>query len=192
MCVHGRSSDPQCDVRAGPAPVDLVGWVPATEAASAGVANELARLSQENHLLRSAAGARESFDGLQFDELVALLRQDTLPEDTIAAVRELEERDGLPLSQADPVLHVGHLFESLQDPLSRNHVQTPREYSKEPDPNVVMEGLALGPLIPDGLVMREKWYYELTPLGRRFRSRLLLQGALEERLSKLWASQHGI
>jgi hypothetical protein len=52
---------------------DLIGWVRADEATNPEVMNELARLSGENWELRSQMKSAESFDGLEFEDLVRLL-----------------------------------------------------------------------------------------------------------------------
>src|SRR5262249_2111494 len=107
---------------------DLVGWVRGDNTPTAEVANELARLSHENSMLRSqlSAAASREFDSLTFKELIGILRQSRIPDNQKAFVyKQLpdsyfteEVRQVYIQGSGENLKHAGDLFEIFGPGLS--------------------------------------------------------------------------
>jgi Domain of unknown function (DUF4062) len=105
---------------------DLVGWIRADDVPGAEVTNELARLSNENRELRSQLSSQKGeFNGLTFDELVQLLRNDIVPEGPRSFIfNTIADPSTLPndiketyYDNFDNIRHLGDVFEYLSVPI---------------------------------------------------------------------------
>jgi len=110
----------------------LVGWIRADNVPSAEVTNELARLSNENRELRSQLSSqRGEFNGLAFDELIKILRNDKVPEESRGLVATLPNAGGVPHEVQEiyfnnyyqEIKHQGDVFEVLSIPLATQPVE---------------------------------------------------------------------
>ena len=153
---------------------ELVGWVRGSDATSPQTADELVRLSRENADLRARLERHGpgDYDGVTFDELVKILREEQLSTAVESVVpRFLAKNTGL-------------LFEHFLEQLAREEVLA----NNSADPI----GIAMRTLEAHGLVKSDyqggTHYYSLTQMGRRFRNRLLASGSAEQRRRDLWGA----
>jgi hypothetical protein len=166
---------------------DLVGWIRANDVPGAEVTNELARLSQENRELRSQLSSQKGeFNGLTFDELINILRNDRVLEEERGLVTATTTYVGLAprfprdveevyfKNYYEEIRHQGDVFEILSLPLATQ---------------VLKRNNANEKLISYGLAEDEGnfEYMKLTDAGIRFRNRLLAIGDLEFRRKTFWA-----
>jgi len=161
---------------------NLKGWIRAEDAASPALASELAKLSEENRELRNRMRenrAADDFEGLQFEEVVTILKGQFVPSGSAPYVEPYASPESTPRFL---LVHAGHLFERLQDKLA---IGVPVRRSEDDD--------ILQPLLALGLVEKDyRWepnHYLLTQSGRRFRNRLLLSGPIATRLQGMWATE---
>jgi hypothetical protein len=161
---------------------DLVGWIRADEVPGAEVTIELARLSNENRELRSQLSSQiGEFNGLGFDELIKILRNDKVPEEGRGLVTTtIENFRVLPRDLQEiyfnnyyqEIRHQGDVFEILSLPLATQKVMRNDTNDK---------------LISYGLAESDGPYLKPTDAGIRFRNRLLAAGDLEFRKKTFWA-----
>ena len=179
---------------------DLHGWVRGDEAIDPEVTNELARLSRENHDLRSKISeSEESFCGLTFDEMSALLRQDKVDITRYSAVSYVLAGvlaiGGIANTDMNiPILstliqHSGDVFEYSHDCLSLHTVKEEIDQAFAIDASQLQLKL-IHRLISPGLVQAREAdldvIYKLTDDGRRYRNRLLTVGDRQTRRTVFW------
>ncbi len=150
---------------------DLVGWVRASDAISARTAEELSRLSSENASLRAAAKSSiEMYDGVTFEQLVGILKDDFIP-------------GALAVKLPDKVTHAGLLFDNHLERLAPG-----LKLQNMPEFQATHQAMRI--LIGHGLIsvqhLSGAQNYELTPTGRRFRNSLLAFGSRDRRFKELW------
>jgi hypothetical protein len=147
------------------------------------VTNELARLSQENRELRSQLSLqKDDFNGLTFDELIKLLRNDSIPADKSAFVWNSVTQDFLPPDVAksysgnpQAIRHLGDAFEFLSFKLATGKVRAAQNNETHLK------------LVSYGLVETDQGLdFKMTHTGLRFRNRLLTAGDLEFRRKTFW------
>jgi uncharacterized protein DUF4062 len=167
---------------------DLVGWIRADAVPTAEVTKELARLSQENRDLRSKLAAQaDTFDGLPFEEMVRLLRNEEIPDFYQFFESAFNDYHRLPIDVVNRISeckeskprNVGELFDALQDVLAAGEAWL---NSNQVDILYAFNRIAGYGLIQSGEYVSK---FILTDLGRRFRNRLLQLGGPEER-RRLW------
>ncbi len=193
---------------------DLIGWVRGDEAANATVTNELARLSNENNELREKLAARkESFGGLEFDELVDQLCQDKLDFTNLLAVNsELEQilsacgvkhpyntyNKTTYLSQI--FKHTGYIFDIFMDYLSSYDIPACQVWPMGDQKDVVKKypvnhptSYLMSRLVAWGLVARTipegVYSFSISDPGRIFRNHLHLIGDRDTRTRLLWSPE---
>lgn len=167
---------------------DLKGWVRAEEAASPEAMNELARLSRENDELRQRLSASaEKFDGLSFEEMVPMLREDR-------RIGKVHVESGHNVLASFPNNHIfihenaGHLFDLCMESLSStadNYFYWKIKGAKES----ILIVYEFDVLARHGLANKVSGSsYKLTEMGRRFRNRLLTYGDRQQltRFRELW------
>ena len=148
---------------------DLVGWVRGNEAVDPQVANEIARLSRENSDLRATVSARqELFNGLDFDGLLSLLRQDKLDFGRLFPIGRRDQdfhtvlaRCGvlIPGNDASDVSfvshifrHTGYVFEVFMDHLSKEDIVVGYAEEKYVDTIRIPSYYLMSKLVSFGLV----------------------------------------
>ena len=181
---------------------DLIGWIRADNAPSAEVTNELARLSQENRDLRSQINStRDDFNGLSFDHLIRLLRDEPVSLTDWMIESLLHEayfqEDALNAYAEDDsyqnVRNAGDLFEFIGFPLASGVPVTIPNYTGQKDEPEDFEIQELVTLRAYGLIdvdtSMTRPVYRLTQQGLRFRNRLLSAGDLDYRRKNLWTKK---
>ena len=163
---------------------DLVGWVRGSEAMSPQVSEELARLSHENHELRSRPTDSGDYSGLSFAHIVKLLKDDTIPGEW--SITDDQCRS-LSITRED-IQHVGDLLEvmlsNLQDE-SRSLVM--KQVKDTPlDLDRMFRKLQMRGLIETIDDAYSTVHYILNEEGLRLRNRLLIEGNVEHRKRTLW------
>jgi hypothetical protein len=143
---------------------DLIGWVRGDEATNPETANELARLSAENHELRAALGStqRQPFMGLSFDRLVHHLSEHKVSPQSLASASQADIRWKPQNSGVNNLLQV---FTSIFEVLKAGSYVSPN-------------GSVLDELCAFGLLERTANTVNLSNHGRRFRNELLDQGKI--------------
>jgi len=137
---------------------DLVGWVRGDEAASPETANELARLSAENHDWRARASASgDAFTGLSLDDLVRLLRERQV------SSQKLQTASSGDIRWRPQGSRIHNLLEAFKDIFG---VLAAGRY-------ICPNGSILDELQTFGLVDRASNTVSLSVDGRRLRNRLL-------------------
>jgi hypothetical protein len=126
-----------------------------------------------------------SFDGLSFEELARLLRDEPLGENEMNSIA-WGERTAEIVSRVNEPRNGGELFDCLHEGLWRDEVLTWDGYPKG------LRTLQLNGLISaregrhSGRVYVQ---YQLTDSGRRFRNRMLMVGDRETRRRVLWSAE---
>jgi hypothetical protein len=144
---------------------DLIGWVRGDEAANPETANELARLSAENHELRARASTSgDAFTGLSLDDLVRLLRERQVSSQELKAASSGDARWRPQSSRLNNLLEV---FKDILGVLAAGHYVCPN-------------GSILDELGTFGLVDRVSNTALLSVDGRRLRNQLLARGEWAE------------
>ncbi len=177
---------------------ELEGWIRAEEAVNAETLNELARLSKENSELREqVAASRVEFNGVSFDNLVKILREDKRKD--LLKVQEAKAGTWNKICKEFSYLepkNVGHLFELTMKLLARRKINFFETHlSSEDKSEDVWLRYNVDPLIEYGLAFKQSQsengnttspIYGLTDAGMRLKNSLLAFADSEVRLKELW------